>query len=178
MKVSTGPIALARPGWGLEEGSITALVSNDAGGRPEVLAAQIICGAAVSGVRVLVLLPWSREEDSTWDCVVKLLSGGDREAAARSISTLPLVVFAGGAGQATASKAELVYAPGLSARDLRRLASTTRAPILTVGELDDETARRYAHKVIHVGGDALVVDGEGFEVPVVFDPTGPVYRQA
>lgn len=178
MLVSTGPIALARPGWHLKPGSVTSIVADDSGGRPDVLAAQIICGAAVSGVKVLVLLPWDRREDSVWSVVVELVAAGSEEAAARAISSMPLLMYSGGTGKQYVGKAGLVYAPGLGPRELQELSEKTAAPVLTFTDLESEVALRTSAEVIRVCRDAIVLDGEGVEVPVEYDPSGPVYRPA
>lgn len=178
MLVSTGPIAIARPGWGLKEGTIVSLVSNDSGGRPEVLTAQIIVGAAISGVKTLVLLPGLRSDDPVWSVVGELLGGGNAKAAAQEMRHLKLVMYTSGTGREHVGKAELVYAPGLSLAELMRLSDETVAPILTLTDLESETAKRLSNEVIRVAGDTITLDAEGFEVPVVFDPSGPVYRVA
>lgn len=178
MKIVTGPIPWVRPGWGLKEDSLTAVVSNDSEGHPHVLAAQMLCGAAVAGVRVLMLLPGDRVQDDVWTTLVALLTDSDGRSAARSLGKLPIVTQTSGTGREKARNAELVYAPGLSARELRDLSKRTNAPILVVGqEFDGESVTR-SSEIIRVGGDALVMDSEGFEVPVVYDPSGPFYRPA
>lgn len=178
MMVSTGPIALARPGWGLKENTITAVVSNDAQGHPEVLCAQMLLGAAISGVKVLALLPGMRSDEPVWEKVGHLLGGGDPKAAAREMRQMRLVMYASGTGREHAGKAELVYAPGLQPGELERLLDDTTAPVLTLTDVDAEIALKRANEVIRVGGDTIVLDGEGFEIPVVYDPSGPVYRPA
>ena len=178
MLVSTGPIAIARPGWGLKEGTIVSLVSNDSGGRPEVLAAQILVGAAISGVKTLVLLPGLRSDDPVWSVVGELLGGGNAKAAAQEMRHLKLVMYASGTGREHVGKAELVYAPGLQPGELERIINDTTAPVLTLTDLDSEVALKRAGEVIRVGGGVIALDSEGFEVPVVYDPSGPVYRPA
>lgn len=177
MRVSTGPIALARPGWSLKPKAVTTIVSENAHGRPDVLAAQMLLGAAVSGVKVLVLLPWDRSDDPVWS-VVTSLTGSTPEAAARAISALPLVMYSKGVGSKYASRAELVYAPGLSPADLRELSAMTDAPVLTFSDMDAEVASRTSAEVIRVSGDTILLDSEGVEIPVVLDADGPVYRPA
>lgn len=178
MKIVMGPITLARPGWGLEKNRVATLVSNDAGGRPDVLAAQILCGAALQGARVLMLLPVARECDETWKVMVTLLADGSAKSAAQAMSCLPISMHTHGTGWDKASRADLVYAPGLTARELRRLGAQTEAPILVVGkEFDHESPSRPV-EVVRVGGDTLLLDSEGVEIPVVYDPSGPIYRPA
>lgn len=178
MLVSTGPIALARPGWGLKNDTITSVVANDSGGYPEVLCAQMLCGAAVSGVKVLVLLPGLRGDDPVWTTVGQLLGGGDTRVAAREMKQMRLVMYASGTGREHVGKAELVYAPGLTPMEIDQVAGNTSAPILTLTDLESEIAKRISHEVIRVAGDTISVDSEGFEVPVLYDPSGPVYRPA
>jgi len=178
MLVSTGPLALARPGWGLKGNTITAVVSNDAEGHPEVLCAQMLVGAAVSGVKVLALLPGMRSDEPTWEAVGRLLGDGSAKAAAQAMRQMKLVMYASGTGREHAGKAELVYAPGLQPGELERIVGDTSAPVLTLTDLDSEVALKRAGEVIRVGGDSIVIDSEGFEVPVVYDPSGPVYRPA
>lgn len=178
MLVSTGPIAIARPGWGLKEGTIVSLVSDDSGGRPEVLCAQMIAGAAISGVKTLVLLPGLRSDDSVWSVVGELLGGGNAKAAAQEMRRLRLVMYASGTGREHVGKAELVYAPGLNPAELGRLSDETTAPILTLADLESETVKRMSSEIIRVAGDTITLDAEGFEIPVVYDPSGPVYRPA
>jgi hypothetical protein len=178
MLVSTGPIALARPGWGLKEGTIVSLVSNDSGGRPDVLCAQMLAGAAISGVKTLVLLNGLRTDDDVWKAIGDILGGGNPKAAAQEMRHMKLVMYASGTGREHVGKAELVYAPGLNPTELSRLSDETTAPILTLSDLESEVVKRLSSEVIRVGGDAIVLDAEGFEVPVVFDPSGPVYRVA
>ena len=91
---------------------------------------------------------------------------------------MKLVMYASGTGREHVGKAELVYAPGLNPTELSRLSDETTAPILTLSDLESEVVKRLSSEVIRVGGDAIVLDAEGFEVPVVFDPSGPVYRVA
>lgn len=178
MLVSTGPISLLRPGWGLKENTITSVVANDSGGYPEVLCAQMLCGAAISGVKVLVLLPGLRGDDPVWTVVGQLLGGGDARTAARELKQMRLVMYASGTGREHVGKAELVYAPGLSPMEIDQVASNTSAPVLTLTDLESEIATRISHEVIRVAGDTISVDSEGFEVPVVYDPSGPLYRVA
>lgn len=178
MLVSTGPIALARPGWGLKENTITAVVANDGNGRPEVLCAQIMIGAAASGVKVLALLPGMRSDEPVWAMIGRLLGDGDPKAAARELRQVPLVAYASGTGREHVGKADLVYAPGLQPGELENLIGATSAPVLTLTDLDSEVALKRAGEVIRVGGDTIVLDSEGFEIPVVYDPSGPVYRPA
>lgn len=177
MLVSTGPIALARPGWGLKGNTITSVVSNGAEGHPEVLCAQILLGAAASGLRVLALLPGMRDDEPTWAAIGDML-GGDGKAAARELRQMRLVMYSSGTGREYASKAELVYAPGLQPGELERLINDTTAPVLTLTDLDSEVTLKRSGEVIRVGGGVIALDSEGFEVPVVFDPSGPVYRPA
>jgi len=178
MLVSTGPIALARPGWGLKEGTVVSLVPNNSSGRPDVLCAQMLLGAAISGVKTLALLNGLRSDDEVWNAVGDLLGGGNAKAAAREMRNIRLVMYSSGTGREHVGKAELVYAPGLNPTELSRLSDETTAPILTLADLESETVKRLSGEVIRVGGDAIVLDAEGFEVPVVFDPSGPVYRPA
>lgn len=178
MHVSTGPIALARPGWGLKPGSVTSVVSNDSGGRPDVLCAQILCGAAIGGVRTLVLLPGMRDDEPVWKLIGELIGGGDAKVVAREMRQMKLVMYASGTGRQYAAKAELVYAPGLRPGELEQITSETMAPVLTLTDLDDTVGLKKSAEVIRVGGDHIALDSEGFEFPVVYDPSGPVYRPA
>lgn len=178
MKISAGPIALAKPGWGLKEGSVTAFVSTDAGGHPEVLTAQILCGAASSRKRVLLLLPAGRDEDPVWRTLVTMLTIDDHKSAASALRKLPILLHAWGTGRDRSDSAELVYAPGLSTRELRGLRSKTKAPILLTGKEFDEKSALVPVELIRVGKETLAVDAEGFEVSVVYDPSGPIYRPA
>lgn len=178
MKVPAGPISLARPGWGLEENSVTSLMTNDADGHPDVLAAQIICNAASSGMKVTMLLPGPRERDEVWLKLIDMLGGGDRRTAAEELLGMSLLTHNEGSGREGSDRANLVYAPGLSTRALRHLGEMTNAPILVVGEEHDGGSIMRPAGVIHVGGDVLAVDAEGFEIPVVYDPSGPIYRPA
>lgn len=178
MRVSTGPIAMAVPGWGLKEGAITSVVDNDGGGRADVLVAQMLCGAAVSGIKVLVLLPGLRGDDPAWKVVGELLGGGSAKAAAQALKQVKLLMYTSGLGREHVGKAELVYAPGLSRAEIGRVTDNTAAPVLTLTDLEGETAKRLSAEVIRVGGDTIVLDSEGIEIPVVFDPSGPVYRPA
>lgn len=178
MTVPVGIITLKRPDWGLRKQTVTSVVANDSGGRPDVLCAQILCGVAFSGLRVLVLLPGGRGEDPVWQAVGKYLGGGDKKAAAELMAQVPMVMYASGTGREFAAKADLVYAPGLKAPELRNLMNITDAPILTLADFDDEVTVRLAQEVIRVGGDSIAVDSEGFELQVTYDPSGPVYRVA
>lgn len=178
MKIVMGPITLARPGWGLERGSVTTLVSNDAGGRPDVLAAQILCGAALQGVRVLMLLPLSREKDEAWRAMMTLLADDSVKSAARAMRNLPITMHTCGTGWDKAAKADLVYAPGIGTQDLRRLRSQTEAAILALGEGIDRQSSGRPVEIVRVGGTTLLLDSEGVEIPVVYDPSGPIYRPA
>lgn len=177
--ITAGPITNARPGWGLKKGAVTSLVTNDAGGRPEVLAAQMLCGAAMSGARVLMLLPHERDSDSVWQTMITLLAGGDRRNAGQTLRHLPIALHAHGMGWDKIGGADLVYAPGLSSRELRRIDIQASPPMLVVGkDFDHTSALNFPSETIRVGGDCLVVDSEGFEVPVVYDASGPIYRPA
>jgi hypothetical protein len=178
MNVPAGPISLARPGWGLEEGSVTSLMADGASGHPDVLAAQIIFNAASSGMRVVLLLPGARGEDAVWPKLVHMLAGGDEQAAAKELLDMPVQMHLWGTGHDGCDRAHLVYAPGLSSRPLRRLGRSTNAPILVVGEDIDGGAIKRPARVVHVGATALRVGAEGFEIPVVYDPSGPMYRPA
>lgn len=178
MKICSGPLALARPGWGLEDNSVTSLVPDDAGGRPDVLAAQILCGAAFSGARVLMLLPGTRDEDPVWQAVGAFLAGGDRKLAATALRGLPIRMYACGNGRDRSDSANLVYAPGLTAHELLTLREQTSAPILMLGEGLEGQSAGHSVRFIRVSGDILLIDSEGVEVPVVYDPSGPVYRPA
>lgn len=178
MKIVMGPITLARPEWGLEKGSVVTLVSNDAGGRPDVLAAQILCGAALQGARVLMLLPLSREKDEAWHAMMTLLADGTSKSAAQAMKYLPITMHTCGTGWDKAAQADLVYAPGIGARELRRLSSQTEAAILAVGKEVDRQSSSRPVEIVRVGGNTLLLDSEGFEIPVVYDPSGPIYRPA
>lgn len=178
MSVPVGIITLKRPDWGLKKQTVTSVVANDGGGRPDVLCAQMLCGVAFSGLRVLVLLPGGRGEDPVWQAVGRFLGGNDKKVAAELLSKVPMVMYASGTGREFADRADLVYASGLKATEMRNLMNITDAPILTLADLEDEVTVRFAHDVIRVGGDSIAVDGEGFEFPVVYDPSGPVYRPA
>lgn len=177
MRVSMGPIALARPGWEMKPGSVTSVVANDSGGRPDVLCAQMLCGAAISGIKTLVLLPGLRTDEPVWQLIGELIGGGDAKLAAREMRQMRLVMYASGTGKEYAGRAELVYAPGLRPGELERITSETMAPVLTLTDTDDAALKKSA-EVIRVGGDTIVLDSEGFEFPVVYDPSGPVYRVA
>lgn len=178
MNVGIGLISQACPGWGLEENTITSLVAQDAGGHPDVLAGQMICGAAMAGMRVLMLLPGPRDKDEVWAMLVTLLGDGDAKAAGKTLCRLPIVVCAMKTGRDRIGQADLVYAPGLSARELRDLETQTTAPILVTGPGVDDSSDGRSSQVIRVGSDTLLIEGGGFEVPVVYDPSGPMYRAA
>lgn len=178
MRVSTGPIAIVRRDWELKPGAITSVVSNDGGGRPEVLCAQMLCGAAISGIKTLVLLPGMRTDDPVWQTVGQLIGGGDAKTAARELRLMKMVMYASGTGREHVGKAELVYAPGLRSGELERISGETMAPVLTMADPDDPVTLRKAAEVIRVGGDTISLDSEGFEFSVVFDPSGPVYSPA
>jgi hypothetical protein len=176
MKIVMGPITRVRPGWGLDEGKMAVLVTNDSGGRPEVLAAQILFGAAMQGARVLMLLPLDRETDGTWEAMINLMADGNAKSAAQALRSLPISLHACGTGWEKVGRADLVFAPGLNSQEMRRLSARTEAPILAVGsEFDCQSPNRTV-EVIRVGGDTLLLDSEGFEIPVVYDPSGPIYR--
>lgn len=178
MNVGIGFLGQACPGWELEENTITSLVAQDAGGHPDVLAGQMICGAAMTGVRVLMLLPGPRDEDGVWTRLVTLLGDGDAKEAGKILCRLPIVVCAMKTGRDRIGQADLVYAPGLSARALRDLGEQTTAPILVTGPGVDDSSDGRSSQVIQVGSDTLLVEDGGFEVPVVYDPSGPMYRPA
>lgn len=170
MKIVTGPLAMAVPGWGLEGPGVTGVASGDGGGRPEVLLAQLLAGASVSGVRTL-LLPLDRDTDPVWGCLVQLLAGGDRKAAGQALRHLPMAVHSAGTGGDKLAGAGLVYAPAVTGRELRQMRDRTQAPILVPSEGGTD-------EVIRVCGEVLVLDSTGREIPVAFDPSGPVYRAA
>lgn len=178
MHVSTGPIALARPGWGLKPNSITSVVSNDDGGHPDVLCAQILCGAAISDIKTLVLLPGMRTDEPVWQRIGELIGGGDPQKVARELRLIKMIMYTSGTGRQHVGKAELVYAPGLRSGELEQIASETTAPVLTLTDMDDTITLKKAAEVIRVGGDTITLDSEGFEFPVVYDPSGPLYRVA
>lgn len=178
MRISVGPIALARPGWGIEQNSVVSFVANDALGHPDVLCAQMLCAAAVSGIKTLVLLPGLRTDEPVWQRVVELIGGGDDRAAAQGLRLIPLRMYAAGTGREHVGKAELVYAPGLRPGELERISNGMTAPLLTLTDLDDPITLKKATEIIRVGGDTIALDSEGFEVPVVYDPSGPVYSPA
>lgn len=178
MRVSTGPIALARPGWALRPDSITSFVANDSGGHPDVLCAQMLAGAAVSGVKTLVLLPGLRTDEPVWQIIGTLIGGGDPRTAATELRLIPMRMYASGTGREYADKAELVYAPGLRPGELEHITGGTSAPVLTLTDLDDEITVEKSAEVIRVGGDTIALDSEGFEFSVMYDPSGPVYRPA
>jgi len=169
MKISTGPVALARPGWGFEDGRTYGFVADC--GRPDALIAQVLAGAAVSGARTLMLLPGMREEDPVWACLVQLMSGGDRRAMAQALGSVPLSVHTAGSGKERLAGAHLVYAPGLQPRELKALRVQSGAPFLIMQE-------EGADEKIIVGGDIIALDGEGIEIPVAFDQRGPMYLPA
>lgn len=178
MRIATGPIALACPGWGLDRGTVTALAPDGEDGRPDVLAAQILISAAQAGSRVLMLLPGDRSTDRTWSAMISMLADGDHRAAGREMGRLPIAMHSWGTGWDKAQSAELVYAPGLSVRDVRRLKDLTDAPIILLGKaLDGESSNRPA-EIIRVSGEQLSLPGRGFAIPVVYDPSGPIYRPA
>lgn len=170
MKIVTGPIAMAVPGWGLEGPGVTGVVADDQSGRPDVLTAQIVAGAAVSNVRVLMLLA-DRDRDLVWCHLVQLLSGGDRKAAAQALRHLPIAVHSGGTGMDKLPGAGLVYAPGLSGRELIRMKDQTQAPILT----DSENG---ADEVIRARGGSVTLDSLGREIPVRLGIGDLMYRAA
>lgn len=178
MRISMGPIALVRPGWEIKQNSIVSFVANDDGGRPDVLCAQMLCAAAVSGIKTLVLLPGMRTDEPVWKCVVQMIGGGDDKAAAQGMRLIPLRMYAAGTGREHVGRAELVYAPGLRPGELERISESTTAPILTLTDLDDPITLKKATEIIRVGGDTIALDSEGFEFSVVYDPSGPVYSPA
>jgi len=178
MKIVMGPLTLACPGWGLEGSRVTTLVAKGTEGRPDVLAAQILCGAALQGARVVMLLPAAREQDETWKMMIAQLADGNAKSAVQAMMGLSISMYTCGAGWDRAERADLVYAPGLSARELRQLDQKTKAPILVIGkDFDRESSNRPVEK-IRVGKDTLLIDSEGVEIPVVYDPSGPIYRPA
>ncbi len=178
MRISVGPIALARPGWEIKQDSLVSFVANDGGGRPDVLCAQMLCAAAVSGIKTLVLLPGLRTDEPVWQVINELIGGGDSKKAAQGMRLIPLRMYTSGTGREHVGKAELVYAPGLRSGELERIFNDTAAPVLTLTDLDDTITLKKATEVIRVGGDTIALDREGFEVPVVYDPSGPVYSPA
>lgn len=179
MKISVGPVGAVRPDWGLRDGSLVSFVGNDGDGHPEVLAAQTLCGAAMAGLVVVVLLPGARNEDSVWQAVVTLLGNGDARSAGQALSLLSLQVHSFKTGWDSVRCAHFVYAPGLSALELRRLRELNPSAPIVVGCTEfDVTSAIGPVEVVRIGGDALVIDSEGFEVPVVYDPSGPIYRPA
>jgi hypothetical protein len=125
-----------------------------------------------------MLLPGTRDEDPVWEKLVTMLTLKGAKSAAKELVRLPLQMHACGTGRDKADKAQLVYAPGLTARDVRRLQEQVTAPILLGGTELDEGSTIRSVDTIHVGGDTLVVDSEGFEISVVYDPSGPIYRPA
>lgn len=178
MKIAMGPITLVRPGWGLDRGALVTLTTSDGSGRPDVLAAQTLCSAALQGARVLMLLPDSREQDETWKAMVQMLTDGTPKSAAQAMSHMKISMHTCGTGWEKARQTDLVYVSNLRAQDLRRLGRMTDAPILNVGtEVDVRSAKR-PMEVIRVGGDHLLLDSEGFEMSVTYDPSGPIYRPA
>jgi hypothetical protein len=178
MVITAGPITLARPGWGLKRGTVTSFVASGSDGRPEVLAAQVLCSAAVSGAKVLMLLPNQRCDDDVVHVMMDILAAGDRKAASQTLRELTLTIHTCGLGWEKVGRADLVYAPGLSVRDLRRLDPAATPPMLVVGRDFDGRSACVPGNVVRVGGDILVVDNERFEVPVVYDGSGPIYRPA
>lgn len=170
MKIVTGPIAMALPGWCLEGPGVTGIVAGDGSGRPEVLTAQLIAGAAVSGVRTL-LLPVDRENDPVWMHLVQLLAGGDRKAAGQALRHLPMAVHTAGTGMDKLAGAGLVYAPAVTGRELRQMKEKTQAPVLVPSEDG-------ANEVIRVCGDTVSLDSIGCEIPVMLDLGGLMYRAA
>lgn len=185
MKIMAGPISLVKPGWGLDRGTVTSLVANDSGGHPEVLAAQVICNAALSGVRVLMLLPRERDRDDVWKAIVGLLTDRDENSADGGISVgdvlrnASLKVLTHGLGWDEVDQAELVYAPELSVRQARQFVEHKTPAILVCGtRFGGEPPLHVRSSVIQVGGDALVIESEGIKVPVEYDPSGPIYRPA
>lgn len=179
MMITAGPISLARPGWGLEAGTVTSLMANDSGGHPEVLAAQLLYGAAVAGVRVLMLLPYERDRDEVWRSMVELATDKTPRSVGENLGNLPLRVLTHGSGWNETDGAQLVYTPELSSRQARLFGERQIPPILVVGqEIEGKLPPQIRSTVIQVGGDALVFEGEGFEVSVVYDHGGPMYRPA
>lgn len=175
MLVPVGPIALVRKDWGLRGGAITSVVAENSEGRPDVLCAQMICGAAFSGVKVLVLLAGGRD-DEAWQAIGQLLGGGDRRTAADVLRELPMRMYASGTGKEHAGGAELVYAPGLRLAELERIRSSTSAAVLTLSGDEGDVAGQSQVEVIRVGGDFIALDVDGSEISVEFDESGPVYR--
>lgn len=176
MMMPVGPLACAHKGWGLKGGTITSAIAENHEGRPEVLCAQMVCAAAISGVKVLVLLSGDRGDDPAWQAIGKLLGGGDRRTAADMLRELPLLMYASGTGRDRVGEAELVYAPGLRMGDLEEIQTNTKAAILTLSESEGEVPGHQEVEVLCVGGDFVMLDAEGYELPMTYDPTGPVYR--
>ncbi|MFE0472402.1 hypothetical protein ACFW2V_12380 [Streptomyces sp. NPDC058947] len=178
MKIVMGPLTRARPEWGLEKGGLATLVADGPEGRPEVLAAQILFGVAMQGTRVLMLLPVTREVDETWKAMVSLMADGDTKSAAQAMRSLPISMHTCGTGWEKIGRADLIYAPGLNAQEMRRLSSRTDASILAVGSEFGRQSSNRPVEVIRVGGSAILIDSKGVEIPVVYDPSGPIYRPA
>lgn len=166
MTVRTGPLALALPDWGLEAGRVTGFVAT--GGNPEILVAQMLLGAAVASVRTLVLLPGPRDRDPVWRRVAALLSDGGEREAARALAHIPLQVYAMGAGRELLGSADLVYAAGLTGRELEGFRAQTSAALVTVGQDG-------ADEVVEVGAERLTVSSIGATVPVALDLGGSIY---
>jgi hypothetical protein len=177
MKIVMGPVMLAPPDWGLNEGDMVILTPDGEDGRPEVLAAQILYGTAFAGGRVVMLLPGRREEDQTWQVMTVMLSDGTAKSAAQAMGSLSIQVYACKAGWGRTAQADLVFAPGLTGLEMRRLSEQTRAPILTVG---GEYRSSKRPEIIRVGNEALLFESKkgNYEIPVVYDPNGPIYRPA
>lgn len=168
----TGPIALVRPDWGLEKGTTTSVVADGDDGRPEVLIAQMLCGATAGGARAVMLTARGLDDDPVWAALRDLLAGEDAHdgrRVAEILSRIPLTAYRWGAGWDLLGGAQLVYAAGLSARDMRRLRAVATAPVVTsaTGSVDE---------VIRVGEGVIAVERAGFRVPVAYDPGGPMYR--
>lgn len=176
MLVPAGPLACMFKGWGLENRSITSVIAENSEGRPDVLCAQMVCAAAISGVKVLVLLSGGRGDDPGWQAIGQLLGGGDRRIAADILRELPLLMHASGTGKDRAGEAELVYAPGFRMGELEQIRDSTSAAILTLSEAEGDVPGQQGVEVLRVGGEFIILDSKGFEAPVVYDPTGPVYR--
>lgn len=176
MLVPAGPIAFARKGWGLKGGAITSVVAEDSEGKPDVLCAQMICGAAFSGVKVLVLLPGGRGDDPAWQAVGRLLGGDDRRMAADVLREVPIRMYASGTGRDCANEAGLVYAPGLRIGELEEIRNSTSAAVLTSSDKDGRGVEGQGAEVIRIGGDFVLLDSEGCKLPLLYDPSGPIYR--
>lgn len=170
-KIAMGPLDVIEPELVLLEGATMAVVAAGPDGQPDVLIAQILCGAAASGIKTLMLLPKLRQDDAVWNAIVRILSGGDVRSGARELSRLPIVLHAGSTGRDGPGGAELVYAPGLTAKELGQLRARTQAPFLV-------TEEGAADDVIRVGIDILRIDSRGINVPVVYMPDGPLYCPA